>query len=61
MLFNEPYRVLAVDDEDLIVRGVHSGEVLTIRHAESGMPISKDQYPVGGLLRLEDPGATPEN
>ena len=52
---------MAVDDHDLIVRGVHSGEILTIRRADSGMPISKEEYPVGGLLMLGDPTANPEN
>ena len=33
-LFDERYRVIAVDDQSLVLRGVRSGDVLTITNAD---------------------------
>lgn len=60
-LFDEKYRVVAVDDHSLILRGVESGEVLTINNADSAVPLSKAEYPIGKLVALSDPAASAEN
>ena len=33
-IFDERYRVIAVDDQSLVLRGVSSGDVLTITNAD---------------------------
>jgi hypothetical protein len=60
-IFNEPYRVIAVDDQSLILRGIHSGEMLTIHHAGPEAPISQEDFPVGKLVALSDPSSGPAN
>lgn len=54
-IFNEAYRVIAVDDQSLVVRGVRSGEVLTIYAADFASPFNRDDYPVGQLMALTAP------
>jgi hypothetical protein len=44
-----------------MVRGVHSGEVLTIINPELSTPLSQADYPVGKLIALSDPSATLQN
>jgi len=53
-LFGEKYRVLAVESQNLIVQGVHSGEVLTI---VPETPLRAEQYPPGKLISLTDPSS----
>ena len=60
-IFNEKYRVIAVDDQSLILRGIHSGELLTINHAGSEIPLSLEEFPVGKLVALNDPSTDPVN
>jgi hypothetical protein len=43
------------------VRGVVSGEVLTIVNPEPGTPLSPEEYPPGKLIALTDPSTAPEN
>jgi hypothetical protein len=54
-IFDEKYRVVGVESDRLLVRGVHSGEVLTIVNPELAIPLSKEEYPVGKLIALTDP------
>ncbi|HZW92390.1 MAG TPA: hypothetical protein VFF64_05400 [Candidatus Eremiobacteraceae bacterium] len=54
-VFDEKYRVVGVDADRLLVRGVHSGDVLTILNSEPEIPISAEEYPVGKLIALSDP------
>ncbi len=54
-IFDEKYRVVGVENDRLLVRGVHSGEVLTIVNPELATPLSKEEYPVGKLIALTDP------
>jgi hypothetical protein len=54
-IFDEKYRVVSVEGDRLMVRGVHSGDVLTIINPEPEIPISRDDYPVGKLIALTDP------
>jgi hypothetical protein len=60
-IFDEKYRVVSVEGDRLLVRGVHSGDVLTIVNPEPEVPISRDEYPVGKLIALTDPSDTLHN
>jgi hypothetical protein len=53
-IFDEEYRVIGVEENELIVQGLQSGEVLTI-NLEPKFPLSKEDYPVGRLIALSDP------
>jgi hypothetical protein len=54
-IFDEKYRVVGVESDRLLVRGIHSGDVLTIINPEAAMPLSQEEYPVGKLIALTDP------
>ena len=60
-LFQESYRVVAVDEQNLVLRGVRSGEVVTITNADPENPISAEHYPPGRLIALSDPSAGVQN
>jgi hypothetical protein len=60
-LFEEKYRVLAVESQRLTIRGVRSGEVLTIINPDPETPLSPSDYPPGKLIALRDPGEGPVN
>ena len=53
-LFEEEYRVLAVESHSLTVQGVRSGEVLTIVN-QAPAPLTEADYPPGKLIALSDP------
>ena len=54
-IFDERYRVIAIDEQNLILRGVRSGEVLTITNADPEHPLTEKEYPPGKLIALNDP------
>jgi hypothetical protein len=54
-IFSQRYRVVAVDERNLVLKGVHSGEVVTIVSADPATPFSQDEYPPGKLIALSDP------
>jgi hypothetical protein len=54
-IFGERYRVIAVDEQSLVLKGVRSGEVLTINNADPATPFSQEDYPPGKLIALTDP------
>ena len=54
-LFDETYRVVGVESDRLWVRGVHTGDVLTILNSEPQNPLTAEEYPVGKLIALTDP------
>jgi hypothetical protein len=60
-IFEEKYRVVGVENDRLRVRGVHSGDVLTILNPQPEFPISQEDYPVGKLIALTDPSETVPN
>lgn len=60
-IFDQRYRVIAVEGDRLLVRGVVSGEVLTIVNPEPGTPLSAEEYPPGKLIALSDPSRAPGN
>jgi hypothetical protein len=60
-IFDEKYRVVAVESHSLTIRGVRSGEVLTIINPDPETPLTLAEYPPGKLIALSDPGAAPLN
>jgi hypothetical protein len=54
-LFDERYRVIAVDEQSLVLRGVRSGDVLTITNADPDTPLRQEDYPPGKLIALSNP------
>ena len=54
-IFGERYRVIAIDDQNLILRGIRSGDVVTITNADPENPLTKEDYPPGKLIALRDP------
>lgn len=60
-LFNEEYKVLAVESQSLTVQGVRSGEVLTIVNQNPEIPLTPADYPPGVLISLSDPFRRPAN
>ncbi|MHB8218280.1 MAG: hypothetical protein ACYDDS_19575 [Candidatus Sulfotelmatobacter sp.] len=60
-VFDEKYRVLGIEGDRLLLRGVHSGDVLTILNSEPEIPLTQEEYPVGKLIALSDPASAPGN
>jgi len=60
-LFSERYRVVAVEDERLTIKGLITGTVLTITNTDPGIPLSPEEYPLGQLIALSDPSASASN
>ena len=60
-IFDEQYRVVAVDSQRLTIQGVRSGEVLTIVTQNLGAPLTAAEYPPGKLIALSDPTSAPAN
>jgi hypothetical protein len=60
-IFDEKYRVVAVESQRLTIQGVHSGQVLTIINPDPETPLSAAEYPPGKLIALSDPSAAPLN
>jgi len=60
-LFNEDYRVLAVESQSLTIQGVRTGRVLTILNENPEIPLSSADYPPGKLIALSDPSARRAN
>ncbi len=54
-IFDEKYRVIAIDEQNLILQGIRSGEVLTIKNAHPENPLTAEDYPPGRLIALNDP------
>ncbi len=56
-MFDETYRVIAVEEQSLTIRGNISGEVLTIITADPETSLTQEDYRVGQLIALSDPNA----
>jgi hypothetical protein len=50
-----------VESQSLTVRGTVSGEVIRIVNTNPEIPLSEKEYPVGQLIALSDPSASPIN
>lgn len=57
-IFDEQYRVVAVESQSLTIRGERTGKVLTISTAT---PFRVADYPPGRLIALSDPSHGPAN
>jgi hypothetical protein len=60
-IFDEKYRVVAIQGDQLVIRGVVSGAVLTIVNPEPATPLTVEDYPPGKLIALTDPSVAPLN
>ncbi|MGD0792944.1 MAG: hypothetical protein ABR920_14355 [Terriglobales bacterium] len=60
-IFDEKYRVVAIEGDRLVIRGILSGDVLTIVNPEPETPLTPEEYPLGKLIALTDPSAVPLN
>jgi hypothetical protein len=60
-IFDEKYRVVAVESQSLTIRGERSGEVLTIINPDPDTPLTPAEYPPGKLIALSDPSNSPFN
>ena len=60
-IFDEEYRVLAVEGQQLTIQGVRSGEVLTIKTENPEAPLTAADYPPGQLISLRDPSSALPN
>jgi hypothetical protein len=60
-IFDEQYRVVAIESDRLVIRGILSGHVLTILNPEPEAPLTPEDYPLGKLIALSDPSANPLN
>ena len=53
-IFEEEYRVLAVESQTLTIQGVRTGKVLTIVN-QTPVALTPADYPPGRLITLSDP------
>ena len=60
-IFDEAYRVVAVEGGSLTIQGVRSGEVLTIVTHDPESTFSLAEYEPGKLIALSDPLSAPGN
>jgi hypothetical protein len=60
-VFDEKYRVVGIQGDRLLLRGVHSGAVLSILNSEPEIPLTQEEYPIGKLIALTDPACAPGN
>jgi hypothetical protein len=60
-IFDEQDRVVAIEGDRLLIRGIQSGNVLAIVNPEPETPLTPDEYPMGKLIALTDPSAAPLN
>ncbi len=54
-IFDEPYRVIGVESQRLTIRGVRSGEIMTIVNTAPECPLTAEEYPLGQLIALSEP------
>jgi hypothetical protein len=60
-IFDEKYRVVGIERDRLLLRGVLSGDVLTVLNSETDVPLSPEEFPLGKLIALTDPMNAPLN
>ena len=59
-IFDEQYRVVAVESDSLTIRGECSGNVLVIK-ADPDIPLNQEEFPPGKLILLSDPSRPAAN
>lgn len=57
-IFEEEYRVVAVEGQTLTIQGVRTGKVLTIVN-QTPVALTAADYPPGRLISLSDPTNRP--
>jgi hypothetical protein len=60
-IFDETYRIIAVESNLLTIQGNVSGEVLTMVNTIPESPLSQESLLVGQLIQLTDPSASAPN
>jgi len=60
-IFEEQYRVVAIQGDCLVIKGISSGAVLTIINPEPATPLTSEDYPRGKLIALSDPSTAVPN
>jgi hypothetical protein len=60
-IFDEKYRVIAIEGNRLLIRGILTGDVLAIVNPEPETPLTLAEYPPGKLIALSDPSTAPLN
>jgi hypothetical protein len=55
--FDKQYRVVAVDGQNLVVRGTLTGDLLTITNAVPDIPLTSKEFPVGKLIAVSVPSS----
>ncbi len=60
-IFDEQYRIVAIEGDRLFIRGILTGEVLAIVNPEPEIPLTQEDFPLGKLIALSDPSAAPTN
>jgi hypothetical protein len=60
-IFDEKYRVVAIEGDRLLIKGILTGDVLTIVNPEPETPLTPADFPMGKLIALTDPSANPLN
>jgi hypothetical protein len=60
-IFDESYRVVAVESQRLTIQGVSSGEIMTIANTAPESPLTQEDYPLGQLIALTDPSTALQN
>jgi hypothetical protein len=58
-IFDEQYRVVRVENQSLTIRGIRSGEILTIINPDPATPLTPTDFPQGKLIALTDPSTAP--
>jgi len=54
-IFEEQYRVIGIEGDYLLIRGILSGRVLTIVNPQPEIPLRSEDFPPGKLVTLTDP------
>ncbi len=60
-IFDEKYRVVAIHEDQLVIKGVVSGNVLRIVNPAPEAPLAAKDFPPGKLIALSDPSSVPLN
>jgi hypothetical protein len=60
-IFEDRYRVVAVEEQSLTLRAERTGDVLKIVNADPQNPFTEQDYPPGKLIALNDPSVEPGN
>jgi hypothetical protein len=59
-IFDEKYRVIAVERQSLVIRGILSGNVIVIK-TDPEFPLTEETFHRGNLIVLSDPATVAAN